>query len=115
MGVLPGLPRQRSGWAGGLLSWGEGGGGVGWGGGTVCCQKAWQVETQRLVTRGEHGSVREDRSERMEAVERWGGGLSDEVRRSRVEGEGDKSEVNEGKGGGKIEMIRRELSKCELG
>lgn len=30
MGVLPGLPRQRSGWAGGLLSWGEGGdGGVG--------------------------------------------------------------------------------------
>lgn len=112
MGVLPGLPRQRSGWAGGLLSWGEGGGG---GGGTVCCQKAWQVETQRLVTRGEHGSVREDRSERMEAVERWGGGLSDEVRRSRVEGEGDKSEVNEGKGGGKIEMIRRELSKCELG
>lgn len=29
MGVLPGLPRQRSGWAGGLLSWGEGGGGGG--------------------------------------------------------------------------------------
>lgn len=25
------------------------------------CQGAWQVETQRPVTGGEHGSVREDR------------------------------------------------------
>lgn len=56
-----GLPQQRSGWAGGLLSGGEGG--------TWGCQAAWQVETQRPVTGGEHGSVREDRSEGMEAAE----------------------------------------------
>lgn len=56
-----GLPQQRSGWAGGLLSGGEGG--------TWGCQGAWQVETQRPVTGGEHGSVREDRSEGMEAAE----------------------------------------------
>lgn len=48
------MPQQRSGWAGGLLS----GVGAMWG-----CQGAWQVETQRPVTGGEHGSVREDRSE----------------------------------------------------
>lgn len=35
-----------------------------WGGsGEERCQGAWQVETQRPVTGGEHGSVREDRSE----------------------------------------------------
>lgn len=54
-GALAGLPQQRSGWAGGLLSGGEGG--------TWGCQGSWQVETQRPVTGGEHGSVREDRSE----------------------------------------------------
>lgn len=59
-GALAGLPQQRSGWAGGLLSGGEGG--------TWGCQGAWQVETQRPVTGGEHGSVKEDRSEGMEAV-----------------------------------------------
>lgn len=49
------MPQQRSGWAGGLLSRG--------GSGEERCQGAWQVETQRPVTGGEHGSVREDRSE----------------------------------------------------
>lgn len=41
------------------LGWG------GWGVGAAMwgCQGAWQVETQRPVTGGEHGSVREDRSE----------------------------------------------------
>lgn len=33
------------------------------GSGEERCQGAWQVETQRPVTGGEHGSVREDRSE----------------------------------------------------
>lgn len=41
------------------------GGGVTWG-----CQGAWQVETRRPVTGGEHGSVREDRSEGMEGGSR---------------------------------------------
>lgn len=50
-GCTTGLPRQRSGWAGGLLSGGTGGGG----GGTRCCQGAWQVETQRPVTGGSTG------------------------------------------------------------
>ena len=86
----------------------------GWGG-TWGCQGAWQVETQRPVTGGEHGSVREDSSEGMEAAEGWGGGLSDEVRRGRVEGEGDMREVNEGGRGEGPEMIRGELSKCERG
>lgn len=36
-----------------------------WGWGAMWgCQGVWQVETQRPVTGGEHGSVREDRSER---------------------------------------------------
>lgn len=68
------------------------------------------------MTGGEHGSVREDRSEGMEAAEGRGGGLSDEVRRERAwRGEGDVREVNEGGRGEELEMIRRELSKCECG
>lgn len=76
------------------------------------CQGAWQVETQHPVTGGEHGSVREDRSEGLDAVEERGGGLSDEVRR-RVEIGEDLWEVNEGGRAEEEEMIRRELSKCE--
>lgn len=57
---VAGLPQRRSGWAGGLLSGGEEEGAT-WG-----CQGAWQVETRRPVTGGEHGSVREDGSEGME-------------------------------------------------
>lgn len=105
-GALAGLPRQRSGWAGGLLS------GVR---GTWGCQGAWQVETQRPVTRGKHGSVREDRTEGMEVVEEWSRGLSDEVRRGYERG----GRYVRSKWGQRrraaIEMIREELSKCKCG
>lgn len=37
-------------------------------GGTWGCQGGWQVETQRPVTGGEHGSVREDRAKGMEVM-----------------------------------------------
>lgn len=53
-----GCHSNGSGWAGGRSP--LRGGGVG---AMRGCQGAWQVETQRPVTGGEHGSVREDRSE----------------------------------------------------
>lgn len=103
--VVGGLPQQRSGWAGGLLS------GVGWWGlsgslagrDTMPCDWGRARVSERGQQRGEGGS----RGVRWRPV--WWG-----EKREQKWG-GDMREVNEAGWAEEPEMIRWELSKCERG